>query len=175
MAFKLWVVQRGQTGASYTKSNISWENKLSCGDLQKISAALKNAAGKVDRSEVQNLPEYQTIQQLNQEQGWPVGQFCKEVGVSRAAYYKWLKRTASKKQSNDENLASLIPEIYQTQHGIPAYRQMTVIPAQRYGVRCNPPKSVYCLIGTLGLHSICRRKNVDPERKPLLSILLKIF
>lgn len=119
---------------------------------------------KVDLSGVRNLPKYQTIQQLNQEQGWPVGQLCKAVGVSRAAYYKWLNRTVSKKQSSDEKLAGLILEIYQAQHGIPGYRQMRVILERRYGIKCDP-KRVYRLMRILGLQSICRRKKHRSRKK----------
>ena len=35
--------------------------------------------GKADFSGTRNLLEYQVIEQLHQEQGWPVGQFCKAV------------------------------------------------------------------------------------------------
>lgn len=83
--------------------------------------------GEADFSGTRNLLEYQVIAQMHQEQGWPVGQLCKAVGVSRAAYYKWKSRTESQKQSSDEQLASLISEIYQNQHGIPGYRQMKLI------------------------------------------------
>lgn len=75
--------------------------------------------GEADFSGTRNLSEYQVVDQLHQEQSWPVGQLCKVVGVSRAAYYKWKNRTQSQKQSNDEQLASLISEIYQSQRGIP--------------------------------------------------------
>ena len=113
--------------------------------------------GEVDFSNTRNLSEYQVIEQLHQERNWPVGQLCKVVGVSRAAYYKWKNRTKSQKQSNDEQLASLISEIYQSQHGIPAYCQMKIILERRYGIKCNL-KRVYRLMCALGLHSVCRRK-----------------
>lgn len=53
--------------------------------------------------------------------GLACGQLCKTVSVIWAAYYKWQNRTFSKKQSDDEELAHLISEIYQSQHGIPGY------------------------------------------------------
>jgi len=52
--------------------------------------------GDADFSGVRNLLEYQVVQQLHQEQGWPVGQLCEAVGVSRSAYYKWKNRPVSK-------------------------------------------------------------------------------
>lgn len=113
--------------------------------------------GEADFSGTRNLSEYQVVDQLHQEQGWPVGQLCRAVGVSRAGYYKWKNRTTSQKQSNDKQLASLISEIYQSQHGIPGYRQMKLILERRYGTKCNL-KRVYRLMCILGLRSVCRRK-----------------
>ena len=117
-----------------------------------------------DFSGIRNLPEYQVIRQLHQEQGWPVEKLCKVVGVSRAAYYKWKNRSESQKQSNDEQLASLISEIYQGQHGIPGYRQMKLILERRYGIKCNL-KRVYHLMRVLGLRSVCRRKKHRRKKK----------
>lgn len=93
-----------------------------------------------------------------------MGQLCKAVGVSRAAYYKWKNRAESQKQSNDEQLASLIFEIYQSQHGIPGYRQMKLILERRHGIKCNL-KRVYRLMRILGLRSVCRRKKHRHKKK----------
>ena len=120
--------------------------------------------GETDFSGTRNLLEYQVIAQMHQEQGWPVGQLCKAVGVSRAAYYKWKSRTESQKQSSDEQLASLISEIYQSQHGIPGYRQMKLILERRYGIKCNL-KRAYRLMHVLGLRSVCRRKKHRRKKK----------
>ena len=120
--------------------------------------------GSTNLSGVQNLSKYQAVQQMHQEQGWPVGQLCKAVGVSRAAYYKWCHRTVSKKQSSDEQLARLIFEVYQNQHGVPGYRQMKLILERRYKIKCNL-KRVYRLMRVLGLHSVCRRKKHCCKKK----------
>jgi len=120
--------------------------------------------GETDFSGVRNLLKYQVIQQLHQEQGWPVGQLCEAVGVSRSAYYKWQNRTVSKKQSDDEELANLISEIYQSQHGIPGYRQMKLILERRYEIQCNL-KRVYRMMHILNLHSVCRRKKHNGHKK----------
>lgn len=125
---------------------------------------------KMDFSGIRNLAEYQVIQQLHEEQGWPVCELCKAVGISRAAYYKWRNRTARHKQSDDEELASLISEIYQSQHGIPGYRQMMLILERRYGIKCNL-KRVYRLMHVLGLHSVCRRKKRRHKKKTPVSYI----
>ena len=120
--------------------------------------------GEADFSATRKLPEYQVVEQLHQEQGWSVGRLCKAVGASRAAYYKWKNRAESQKQSNDEQLASLISEIYRSQHGIPGYRQMKLILERRHGIKCNL-KRVYRLMRVLGLHSVCRRKKHRRKKK----------
>ena len=125
----------------------------------------RQGLGEADFSGVRNLVEYQVIQQLHQEQGWPVHKLCKAAGVSRAGYYKWRNRSESQKQSSDEALAGLIYEIYQNQHGIPGYRQMKLILERRYGMKCNL-KRVYRLMRQLGLHSVCRKKKHRRKKKP---------
>ena len=86
------------------------------------------------------------------------------LGVSRAAYYKRCNRVASVKQQNDEKLAQHINEIYQSQHGIPGYRQMKIILERRFGFKCNL-KRVRRLMNVLGLRSVCRRKKRKRPKK----------
>ena len=85
-----------------------------------------------DLSGARQTAAYQAVKELHEEHRWPVYKLCAAVGVSRAGYYKWLSRTVSQKQMEDENLAGLIIEIYQAQRGIPGYRQMKIILERRY-------------------------------------------
>ena len=78
--------------------------------------------------------------------------------------YKWLNRTASVKQMEDESPTRLIVEIYQSQHGVPGYRQMQMILERRYGVKCNL-KSVHRLMQLLDLRSVCRRRKRTRRKK----------
>jgi len=94
---------------------------------------------------------------LYEERRWQLYKLCFAAGVSRAGYYKWLNRTASKKQTEDEALAGLIAEIYQAQPSIPRYWKMKIILVRRYGMRCNL-KRIYRLMRVLGLRSVCRKK-----------------
>ena len=51
---------------------------------------------------------------------------CEIAGVSRAAYYKWLKRTPSVKELENEAILQEIKAIYTKVEGIFGYRQMTL-------------------------------------------------
>ena len=115
-------------------------------------------------SGVRHEAVYQIIKELHEKDGWPVYKLCAAVGVSRAGYYKWCNRQVSSKQQDDEKLAHLIAEIYQSQHGVPGYRQMKIVLDRRYGVKCNL-KRVYRLMRILGLRSVCRRKKWPSRKK----------
>lgn len=78
--------------------------------------------------------------------------------------YKWLSRTASSKQLEDERLAHLIVEIYQNQRGVPGYRQMQIILERQYGVRCNL-KRVHRLMRILYFCSVCRGEKRTYRKK----------
>lgn len=117
-----------------------------------------------DFSGVRHEAAYQTVKELHEAYHRPVYKLCSTAGNSRTGYYKWLSRTVSSKQREDEGLAHLIVEIYQNQHGVPGYRQMQLILERRYGVRCNL-KRVHRLMRVLDLRSVCRRKKRTRRKK----------
>jgi len=117
-----------------------------------------------DLSGVRKAAAYQAVKELHEECGWQIDRLCSAAGVSRAGYYKWLNRPVSQKQTEDENLAQIITEIYQGQRGIPGYRQMKIILERRYGLKCNL-KRVYRLMRVLGLRSVCRKKKRRYQKK----------
>ena len=104
---------------------------------RKLQQYRRQGRGSPDLSGVRQAAAYQVIKELHEERRCPVYKLCAAVGVSRAGYYKWLNRTVSQKQMEDEKLAGLIIEIYQTQRGIPGYRQMKIILERRYGLKYN--------------------------------------
>ena len=50
---------------------------------------------------------------------------CKQLGISHAAYYKWLHRTIPEQKSENTKLAELIKEYDERFGHILGYRQMT--------------------------------------------------
>ena len=45
--------------------------------------------------------DYELIQTLNKEEGYDINFMCRELGISRAAFYKWEKHeTSAREQEN---------------------------------------------------------------------------
>ena len=56
------------------------------------------------------IHDYKLIKELSQE-GWNIAFMCKILGISRAAYYKWLNSKPTEKQLEDERILAKIKEI----------------------------------------------------------------
>ncbi len=82
---------------------------------------------------------------------------CEIAGVSRAAYYKWLKRKPSVKELENEAILQEIKAIYTKVEGIFGYRQMTLTINRKHKKKFNR-KRIYRLMKIAGLQSVIRRK-----------------
>ena len=56
---------------------------------------------------------YQLIKHCHEEKGWPIDWMCRLAHISRAAYYKWLKRKPSQRELRDQTILDRILEIEQ--------------------------------------------------------------
>ena len=140
---------------------------------QKLQQYRRQGRSSPDLSGVRQTAVYQTIKELHEERRWPVYKLCAAAGASRVGYYKWLNRTVSQKQKEDEKLAGLIIEIYQAQRGIPGYRQMKIILERRYGLKYNLKRStVLCVCLACGLYA--GRKSGGIRRKLRQNTLRKM-
>jgi transposase InsO family protein len=81
---------------------------------------------------------------------------CEFFGVSRAAYYKWVKRI--KQPDRDEERMKRVQEIYLQSRQTYGYRRVTLSLRQQ-GEQVNH-KAVLRLMNKLGIHSIARRRKV---------------
>jgi transposase InsO family protein len=77
--------------------------------------------------------------------------------ISRAGYYKWIGRSPSSRQLENEFLAKEIQALYEEQNGILGYRQMGIALLRRHRRKYNH-KRIYRLMSLLNLRSVCRRK-----------------
>lgn len=59
-------------------------------------------------SRVRQTAEYTVVKELSEERSYPVRKLCPLVGVSRAAYYKWLNREKSQLELENEALLAKI-------------------------------------------------------------------
>ena len=52
---------------------------------------------------------YKAIQYIHISEGYPIEKLCRKLNVNRSAYYKWLKRTPSGRQIENEQIVEWIP------------------------------------------------------------------
>ena len=103
---------------------------------------------------------YIAIQYLNKTEGYSISKLCARLHICRSAYYKWLKRTPSKRQQINEELVEWIKELYEEQNGILGYRQMTITVNRRHETHFNK-KRIRRLMQILHLKSVCRKKKYN--------------
>ena len=103
---------------------------------------------------------YKVIQNIHISEEYPIEKLCRRLHVNRSAYYKWLKRTPSDRQIENEQIAEWIKTLYEKQDGILGYRQMTITVSREYSVHYNK-KRIRRLMQILHLKSVCRRKRYN--------------
>ena len=69
-------------------------------------------------------PKYLTIKYFKEHRNWDIAWMSKKLEVSRAGYYKWLKRDKSDIELENEQLASWITEYDIKFQHILGYRRM---------------------------------------------------
>ena len=82
---------------------------------------------------------------------------CAFFGVSRAAYYAWVKRVAG--PDPDAGRKELIIKAYQASHRTYGYRRVTWWISQKCGVTINH-KAVLRLMNRLGIRSVARKRRI---------------
>ena len=69
--------------------------------------------------------KYQAIKYFYEKKQWSINWMCKQLGISHAAYYKWLHRTIPEQESENTKLAELMKEYDERFGHILGYRRMT--------------------------------------------------
>ena len=92
---------------------------------------------------------------------------CKQLGVTRAAYYKWLMRDVSEAEKENEIIAQLIQEYDDRFNHILGYRRMTAWINRLNGTNYSRNR-IHRIMKKLNIHSVIRRKkkkyvNSTPE------------
>ena len=91
---------------------------------------------------------------------------CKALGVSKAGYYKWLHRTKSKVELENQQLAVLIQEYDERFNHILGYRRMTNW-INHFNHTHYKRKHVQHIMQKLGIHAVIRRsKKKYPSSTP---------
>lgn len=101
--------------------------------------------------------KYLAIKHFHMQKDWSIEWMCKQLGISRAAYYKWLHRETPEQELENIKLAELIKEYDERFCHILGYRRMTSwinhFNHTNYG-----KNRIHRIMKKLGIHSVIRRK-----------------
>lgn len=102
-------------------------------------------------------PEYRTIQYFHNTKNWNISWMCRQLGISHAAYYKWLHRIVPKQEQENHKIAQLAKE-YDDRFGhILGYRRMTLWLNHFNGTNYRV-KRIHRIMKTLGIRAVIRKK-----------------
>lgn len=108
-------------------------------------------------SKVRYESKYQAIRHFYTEKNWSIDWMCKELGISRAAYYKWLHRVIPEDEKENRKLAGLIKEYDERFNHILGFRRMTSW-INHFNHTNYSQKRVHRIMKKLNIHSVIRKK-----------------
>ncbi|URZ06944.1 IS3 family transposase [Clostridium felsineum] len=101
--------------------------------------------------------KYLAVRHFHETKKWGIKLMCEQLGICRAAYYKWLHKEIPKQELENIKLAVLIKEFDERFSHILGYRRMTSwinhFNHTNYG-----KKRVHRIMKKLGIHSVIRKK-----------------
>lgn len=74
---------------------------------------------------VRQEAKYLAVKYFHENKKWNITWMCKQLGISRASYYKWSQRNIPDAERVNVELAELIREYDEHFHHILGYRRMT--------------------------------------------------
>lgn len=101
--------------------------------------------------------KYIAIQYFYENKGWSIRWMCQQLGITRAAYYKWLHREIPAAEQENILLAQLIQEYDDRFNHILGYRRMTLF-INRLNNKHYSKNHVHQIMKQLNIHSVIRRK-----------------
>ena len=114
-------------------------------------------AKKIYLNRQNRIIDYELIRTLNKEEGYDINFMCRELGISRAAYYKWAKHETSAREQENRELLGLIREISNSNNSLFGSMTMTYHIRNKYGINYNH-KRIYRLMCINDIVSNYRRK-----------------
>ena len=100
---------------------------------------------------------FMAIKYFYESRNWSINWMCKQLELSRAAYYKWLHREIPKKEAENMKLAELIKEYDERFNHILGYRRMTSW-INHFNHTNYSQKRVHRIMKKLGIHAVIRKK-----------------
>lgn len=106
---------------------------------------------------VHHESKYLAVRHFHSEKSWSIGWMCRQLEISRAAYYKWLHRNVPEAEHENMKLAELIKEYDERFNHILGYRRMTSW-INHFNHTAYSRNRVHRMMKKLGIHSAIRKK-----------------
>lgn len=101
--------------------------------------------------------KYLAVKHFHEAKMWSIEWMCKQLEISRAAYYKWLNREIPEQELDTIKLAELIKEYDERFHHILGYRRMTSW-INHFNHTSYGKKRIHRIMKKLGIHSVIRKR-----------------
>lgn len=82
------------------------------------------------------LEDYKLIKELHENEGWSIEFMCKELHISRAAYYQWTHHKPSNKDREDERIVEAIKEVSESNNSLFGVMKMYYVLKNKYHFTC---------------------------------------
>lgn len=79
---------------------------------------------------------YEAVKTLSEERGYPVWKLCKHLHLARSAYYRWLGRSKSRREEENERIAEQVKKIHEA-HPDMGYRRIRDELDRRHDIHVN--------------------------------------
>lgn len=106
---------------------------------------------------VRHESKYLAVRHFHTEKNWSIEWMCRQLEISRAAYYKWLHREVPDAERKNIKLAELVKEYHERFHHILGYRRMTSW-INHFNHTAYSKNRVHRIMKKLGIHSVIRKK-----------------
>lgn len=101
--------------------------------------------------------KYMAVKFFYETKNWSINWMCKQLGISRSSYYKWIQRKIPEQELENRKLAELIKEYDERFNHILGYRRMTLW-INHFNHTNYRQKRVHRIMKKLGIHSVIRKK-----------------
>ena len=101
--------------------------------------------------------KYLAVKHFYEAKEWSINWMCKQLGISRTGYYKWLHRDIPVQEQENQKLAELIKEYDERFSHILGYRRMALW-LNHFNQTCYNPKRVHRIMKKLNIHAVIRKK-----------------
>lgn len=104
-----------------------------------------------------NESKYLAVEYFYTKKGWSIKWMCDQLGIARAAYYKWRHRIIPEQEKINLELAELVKEYDERFCHILGYRRMTDW-INHFNHMNYSRKRIHRIMKMLGIHAVIRKK-----------------